>query len=108
MALTRRFDEAFFYANLLHRTHTPKRTPVPYISHLMAVTALVIEHGGDEDQAIAALLHDGPEDQGGKAKIRELAAPAFAAQGGVEAWIVDDTGFQKKGSHSGTRKFRRA
>ena len=34
------------------------------------------------------------------AKVRELAAPAFAAQGGVEAWIVDDTGFQKKGSHS--------
>ena len=34
------------------------------------------------------------------AKVRDLAAPAFAAQGGVEAWIVDDTGFQKKGSHS--------
>jgi SRSO17 transposase len=34
------------------------------------------------------------------AKVRELAAPAFEAQGGVEAWIVDDTGFQKKGSHS--------
>ena len=34
------------------------------------------------------------------AKVRELAAPAFAAQGGVEAWIVDDTGFHKKGSHS--------
>jgi (p)ppGpp synthase/HD superfamily hydrolase len=68
MALTRRFDEAFCYAHLLHRTHTPKGTPVPYISHLMAVAALVIEHGGDEDQAIAALLHDGPEDQGGKAE----------------------------------------
>jgi len=38
MALTRWFDEAFFYAHLLHRTHTRKGTPVPYISHLMAVS----------------------------------------------------------------------
>ena len=41
MALTRRFDEAFFYAHLFHRTHTPKGTPVPYISHLMAVAGIV-------------------------------------------------------------------
>ncbi len=34
------------------------------------------------------------------AKVRELTAPAFECQGGVEAWIVDDTGFAKKGSHS--------
>ena len=65
VALTRQFDEAFCYAHGLHRIQIRKGTPIPYISHLMAVAALVIEHGGDEDQAIAALLHDGPEDQGG-------------------------------------------
>jgi HD domain len=52
--LTDRFDEAFQYAHRLHRTQTRKGTTIPYISHLMVVAALVIEHGGTEDQAIAA------------------------------------------------------
>jgi integrase len=52
-----RFDDAFHYAHHLHRTQMRKGTPIPYISHLMTVAALVIEHGGNEDQAIAALLH---------------------------------------------------
>src|SRR5208282_5543609 len=59
--LTPRFEEAFRYALDLHRNQRRKGTNVPYISHLMAVAALVIEHGGDEDQAIAALLHDAQE-----------------------------------------------
>jgi GTP pyrophosphokinase len=53
----------------LHARQTRKGTRVPYISHLLAVAGLVLEHGGDEDQAIAALLHDGPEDQGGEATL---------------------------------------
>jgi hypothetical protein len=60
--LTKRFDEAFRYAHRLHRTQARKGTPVPYISHLMAVAALVVEHGGNEDQTIGALLHDAAED----------------------------------------------
>jgi (p)ppGpp synthase/HD superfamily hydrolase len=72
MAMTNRFDEAFRYAHELHGAQTRKGTPIPYISHLMSVSALVIEHGGDEDQAIAALLHDGPEDQGGKETLEEI------------------------------------
>ena len=59
MALTRRFDEAFCYAHPLHRTHTRKGTPVPYISHLMAVAALVIEHGGDEGSPAPAVAEEG-------------------------------------------------
>ncbi len=70
--LTERFDEAFRYAHRLHRAQTRKGTPIPYISHLMSVTALVIEHGGDEDQAIAALLHDAAEDQGGAERLAEI------------------------------------
>ncbi len=64
--LTERFDEAFRFAHRLHRNQTRKGTPIPYISHLMTVAALVVEHGGNEDQAIAGLLHDAVEDQGGK------------------------------------------
>jgi len=70
--LTERFDEAFHYAHRLHRTQMRKGTPIPYISHLMTVAALVVEHGGNEDQAIAALLHDAAEDQGGAETLAEI------------------------------------
>ncbi len=61
-------------ASELHRKQKRKGCGVPYLAHLLSVSALVIEHGGDEDQAIAALLHDAVEDQGGLptlARIRE-------------------------------------
>lgn len=70
--LTERFDEAFHYAHRLHRTQTRKGTPIPYISHLMTVAALVVEHGGNEDQAIAGLLHDAAEDQGGAETLAHI------------------------------------
>jgi (p)ppGpp synthase/HD superfamily hydrolase len=63
--LTGRYDEAFRYAHELHGNQKRKGGPIPYISHLMIVSALVLENGGTEDQAIAALLHDAAEDQGG-------------------------------------------
>jgi (p)ppGpp synthase/HD superfamily hydrolase len=63
--LTRRFDLAFHFASGLHHAQVRKGTDIPYIAHLMSVCALVLEDGGDEDQAIAALLHDAMEDQGG-------------------------------------------
>ncbi len=65
MRLTDRFHQALSYASQLHKEQTRKGTEVPYISHLMAVAGLVLEHGADEDVAIAALLHDALEDQGG-------------------------------------------
>lgn len=64
--LTDRFENALSLAARLHRSQTRKGSDIPYVSHLMAVSALVIEYGGDEDQAIAALLHDAVEDQGGQ------------------------------------------
>jgi hypothetical protein len=70
MLLTARFDDALAYASALHRRQLRKGTAIPYLSHLMTVSALVIEHGGDEDQAIAGLLHDAAEDQGGEATLR--------------------------------------
>jgi (p)ppGpp synthase/HD superfamily hydrolase len=59
-----RLASAMTYAALIHGTQTRKGTSIPYISHLMSVSALVMEFGGDEDQAIAGLLHDSLEDIG--------------------------------------------
>ena len=68
--LSTRFEAALVYATRLHANQVRKGSGVPYISHLLSVAALVLEAGGDEDEAIAALLHDAIEDQGG-AKTRE-------------------------------------
>jgi len=70
--LNNRFEQALQYANELHRDQVRKGTDIPYFAHLLAVTALVLEDGGDEDQAIAALLHDAPEDQGGVAILAQI------------------------------------
>lgn len=67
-----KYAEAVAYASQLHANQTRKSTTVPYISHLLGVSSLVLEAGGDEDMAIAALLHDGPEDQGGQATLDEI------------------------------------
>jgi len=63
--LTPRFEEALLYATRLHAEQTRKGSDIPYVSHLMTVAALTLEYGGGEDEAIAALLHDAVEDQGG-------------------------------------------
>jgi (p)ppGpp synthase/HD superfamily hydrolase len=65
--ITQRFHAALTLALDVHRLQFRKGTRIPYASHLLAVVALVLEHGGTEDQAIAALLHDAVEDQGGPA-----------------------------------------
>jgi (p)ppGpp synthase/HD superfamily hydrolase len=70
--LTGRFAEAFAYAADLHALQIRKGTNVPYLSHLMSVAALVLEDGGDEDEAIAGLLHDAVEDQGGAPTLEEI------------------------------------
>lgn len=64
--LSPRFALALQFANQIHASQARKGLGAPYISHLMAVSALVLEFGGDEDQAIAALLHDAAEDCGGR------------------------------------------
>ena len=69
---TPRFEEALALAASLHRTQIRKASSVPYIAHLLGVASLVIESGGGEDEAIAALLHDAVEDQGGAATDAEI------------------------------------
>ncbi|MCT0216072.1 HD domain-containing protein [Synechococcus sp. CS-1330] len=64
MLITPRYGNALAWADALHRDQRRKGKPVPYISHLIAVSGLVWEDGGTEDQAIAGLLHDAIEDAG--------------------------------------------
>jgi len=70
--LTNRYDDALLYASELHRTQVRKGSEIPYMSHLLSVSALVLKNGGDEDQAIAGLLHDAAEDQGGVATLEAI------------------------------------
>ena len=70
--LSERFDEALTYASGLHRTQTRKGGDIPYVGHLLSVASLVIEGGGTETQAIAGLLHDAVEDQGGAPVLAEI------------------------------------
>lgn len=89
--LSERFVEAVRYAAELHRTQARKGTDVPYISHLLGVVSFVLEAGGGEDEAIAALLHDAAEDHGGRARlddIRDRFGPTVAhiVEGCTDSW----------------------
>lgn len=72
MAFSERFDRALVHAHDLHRNQRRKGGGAPYVSHLLGVASIVIEHGGTEDQAIAALLHDAGEDAGGDPTVVEI------------------------------------
>ena len=70
--LTTRFNDALVFAAELHAAQVRKSTAVPYVTHLLAVTSIALDYGADEDTAIAALLHDAIEDQGGAATREEI------------------------------------
>jgi (p)ppGpp synthase/HD superfamily hydrolase len=67
-----KLEHALLYASRLHRNQVRKGTSTPYITHLLAVASIVGENGGTEDEVVAALLHDAPEDQGGGATLRDI------------------------------------
>ena len=72
MLLTSRFDEAFRYTHQIHAAQVRKGTGAPYIGHLMGVASIVLDVGGSEDEAIAALLHDAAEDLGGHERLADI------------------------------------
>ena len=84
--LTSRFDDAFRYAHEVHSGQTRKGTAAPYIGHLMGVTSIVLDDGGDEDEAIGALLHDAAEDHGGRERLADIRSRF----GDAVAGIVED------------------
>ena len=69
-----RFEEALVFATRTHAEQKRKGAETPYVAHLLSVCGLAIENGADEDEAIAALLHDAVEDQGGAAMREQLRA----------------------------------
>ena len=84
--LSGRFDEAFAYAHQIHGDQRRKGTEAPYIGHLMGVASIVLDDGGSEAEAIAALLHDAAEDHGGRQRLAEI----HARFGAEVARIVED------------------
>ncbi len=72
VTLSSRLDEAVRYAREAHADQRRKSTEVPYLGHLMGVASIVLDDGGTEDEAIAALLHDAPEDQGGRGRLDDI------------------------------------
>lgn len=70
--VTHSFSDAVAYAAELHADQVRKGTDIAYLSHLLAVAGLVLEAGGDEEMAIAGLLHDAAEDQGGEATLHVI------------------------------------
>ena len=72
MSYGKKLEEALGYAARVHRDQVRKGSSVPYVTHLLAVAAIVGENGGTEDEVVAALLHDAPEDRGGEARLAEI------------------------------------
>jgi len=70
--LSTRFDHALLFAAQVHRDQDRKKSGIPYISHLLGVASIVLDYGGDEEMAIAALLHDAVEDHGGRPMLKMI------------------------------------
>ena len=72
MKVTEKFEEALIYATRLHGDQTRKKTGIPFVGHILGVTAIALEYGADETEAISALLHDTVEDCGGAQRLRDI------------------------------------
>ena len=72
MTLSPRFEEALLYAARLHASQLRKGGSIPYVAHLLGVASIALQYGANEDEAVAALLHDAVEDQGGAATREEI------------------------------------
>ena len=70
MKLSPNFEDALIYATQAHCDQTRKKTGIPYIAHVLGVTAIALEYGANETEAIGALLHDTVEDCGGAERRR--------------------------------------
>ena len=74
MSLSSQFDQALIYAANVHATQVRKGTSTPYMAHLLGVCSIALEYGANETEAIAALLHDAVEDQGGLGRLDDIRA----------------------------------
>lgn len=95
MSYSERVVQAFDLARRLHHDQTRKGTDIPYLTHLMAVAALVGAHGGSEDAVIAALLHDAVEDQGGAPVLDDIRSTFGSHIADLVAFCTDAYGEPK-------------
>ncbi len=72
MKLSEKFEEALIYATRAHANQTRKKTGIPFVAHILGVTAIALEYGANETEAIGALLHDTVEDCGGAERLRDI------------------------------------
>jgi (p)ppGpp synthase/HD superfamily hydrolase len=72
VTLSPRFEQALVYAAILHSGQARKKSSIPYLSHVLSVAALALENGANENEAIAALLHDAVEDGGGAPRLEDI------------------------------------
>ena len=72
MQLSPQFEKALIYATRIHKAQLRKKTRIPYIGHVLGVTAIALDYGANETEAIAALLHDAVEDCGGVRRLRDI------------------------------------
>src|SRR5437870_9351793 len=72
MKLSEKFEEALIYATRAHGNQTRKKTGIPYVAHILGVTAIAMEYGATETEAIGALLHDAVEDCGGAKRLHDI------------------------------------
>jgi (p)ppGpp synthase/HD superfamily hydrolase len=70
--LSEKFQEALIYATQAHGDQIRKKTGIPYVAHILGVTAIALEYGANETEAIGALLHDTVEDCGGAERLRDI------------------------------------
>lgn len=89
MILSPRFERALAYSAQIHAGQLRKQTETPYVAHLLAVTAIALEHGATEEEAIAALLHDAVEDAGGKPRLVDLEVRFGKRVAGIVAGCTD-------------------
>src|SRR5208282_3582536 len=89
MQMTPRFASALVYACEIHAGQLRKGTEIPYISHLLGVTSIALDHGATADEALGALLHDAAEDAGGAPVIGEIRARFGSAAAEIVAGCSD-------------------
>src|SRR6266403_1256633 len=75
MKLSEKFEEALMYATRAHGNQTRKKTGIPFVAHILGVTAIALEYGANETEAIGALLHDTVEDWRGAERLRDIREP---------------------------------
>ncbi|MBI4658076.1 MAG: HD domain-containing protein [Verrucomicrobia bacterium] len=95
LTLSPQFEAALVYANQIHSGQVRRKTAMPFMAHLMGVASIVLEFGGTELEAIAALLHDAVEDAGGPSRLADIRQRFGAEVAEIVAGCTDSNVFPR-------------